>query len=51
MYVLPQIKVSPVKVFVIHVEVQTADQNVHRISISSMYKDGTLRVRARLTLD
>lgn len=40
-----QIKVSPVKVFVIHLEVVTQDQNVHRVSISSMYKAEQLRVR------
>lgn len=39
-----QLKVSPVKVFVIHVEAMTTDQIVHRISISTMYKDEQLRV-------
>ncbi|GFH23850.1 DUF667 domain-containing protein, partial [Haematococcus lacustris] len=40
-----QVKVTPVKVFVIHLEVQTQDQNVHRISISSMYRTESLQVR------
>ncbi|KAL6762256.1 WD40-repeat-containing domain protein, partial [Haematococcus lacustris] len=38
-----QVKVTPVKVFVIHLEVQTQDQNVHRISISSMYRTESLQ--------
>lgn len=42
--VCKQVKVSPVKVFVIHVEVMTADQNTHRISISNMYTPDTLKV-------
>ncbi|MEW5300015.1 MAG: hypothetical protein WDW36_002979 [Sanguina aurantia] len=41
-----QVKVSPVKVFVIHVEVMTADQNTHRISISNMYTSDTLKRRS-----
>ncbi|GFH18736.1 uncharacterized protein HaLaN_15587 [Haematococcus lacustris] len=38
-----RVKVTPVKVFVIHLEVQTQDQNVHRISISSMYRTESLQ--------
>lgn len=45
MVLLVQMKVSPVKVFVVHLEVQTADENVHRISISSMYRESVVRVR------
>ena len=40
-----QMKVTPVKVFVIHIEVITADLNVHRVSISPMYSHEGLRVR------
>ena len=39
-----QIKVSPVKVFVVHLELMTEDQNIHRVSISSMYTAEALRV-------
>lgn len=42
---LLQIKATPVKVFVIHLDVVTADLIVHRVSISSMYKDHAPRVR------
>ncbi len=41
-----QLKVSPVKVFVMHIEAVTVDQCVHRISISNMYSQDTLKVRA-----
>eukprot|EP00200_Dunaliella_tertiolecta_P010081 CAMPEP_0202389192 /NCGR_PEP_ID=MMETSP1127-20130417/81538_1 /ASSEMBLY_ACC=CAM_ASM_000462 /TAXON_ID=3047 /ORGANISM="Dunaliella tertiolecta, Strain CCMP1320" /LENGTH=212 /DNA_ID=CAMNT_0048990859 /DNA_START=148 /DNA_END=782 /DNA_ORIENTATION=+ len=34
-----QVKLSPVKVFAIHLEVTTADLCVHRVSISTMYRD------------
>jgi hypothetical protein len=40
-----QLKVTPVKVFVIHIEAQTEDGNVHRVSISNMYSSETLKVR------
>lgn len=39
-----QLKASPVKVFVLHIEVQSADKNVHRISISNMYSPDALKV-------
>lgn len=45
-----QVKASPVKVFVLHLEVVTEDQNVHRVSISSMYHEDTFRVRAAKAL-
>ncbi|GFR42730.1 hypothetical protein Agub_g3649, partial [Astrephomene gubernaculifera] len=32
-----QLKATPVKVFVVHIEVGTTDGNVHRISVSNMY--------------
>ncbi|GLI66011.1 hypothetical protein VaNZ11_009714 [Volvox africanus] len=32
-----QLKVTPIKVFVIHIEAVTEDQNVHRVSVSNMY--------------
>ncbi|GLC33983.1 hypothetical protein PLESTB_000825300 [Pleodorina starrii] len=38
-----QLKVTPIKVFVIHIEVLTEDQNVHRISISNMYSPDALK--------
>ena len=40
-----QLKVTPVKVFVIHIEAQTEDGNVHRVSISNMYSSESLKVR------
>lgn len=33
------IKPEPPKTFVIHIEVLTTDHNIHRVSISNMYKD------------
>lgn len=39
-----QLKVSPVKVFVVHVEAVTADGNVHRVSVSNMYSADALKV-------
>ncbi len=38
--VASQLKVTPVKVFVVHLEVVTSDLNMHRISISPMYQEG-----------
>ncbi|KAG2491091.1 hypothetical protein HYH03_010535 [Edaphochlamys debaryana] len=38
-----QLKVTPVKVFVIHVEALTQDGNMHRISISNMYSQDSLK--------
>lgn len=38
-----QIKVNPVKNFVIHVEVLTANHNNYRISVSNMYKHDNLK--------
>ena len=43
-----QIKVSPVKMFAIHLEAMTADHCIHRISISAMYKEKQLRVRVNM---
>ena len=37
-------KVSPIRVFAVHLEVMTADKCIHRISISSMYKEAQQRV-------
>eukprot|EP00967_Tisochrysis_lutea_P004785 scaffold5639_cov25-Tisochrysis_lutea.AAC.2 len=41
-----QVKLSPVKVFAIHLEVTTADLCVHRVSISTMYRDQHSKVGA-----
>ncbi|KAG2447660.1 hypothetical protein HYH02_007576 [Chlamydomonas schloesseri] len=38
-----QLKVTPVKVFAIHIEVVTEDHNIHRISISNMYNPDSLK--------
>ncbi|KXZ51898.1 hypothetical protein GPECTOR_11g331 [Gonium pectorale] len=38
-----QLKVTPVKVFVIHIEVITEDNNLHRVSISNMYSADALK--------
>jgi hypothetical protein len=40
-----QIKATPVKVFVIHLEVVTQDQIMHRMSISNMWDKGPMKVR------
>ncbi|GAX72875.1 hypothetical protein CEUSTIGMA_g330.t1 [Chlamydomonas eustigma] len=38
-----KIKASPVKVFVIHIEVITMDRNLHRITISNMFNPDTMK--------
>ncbi|KAG2423007.1 hypothetical protein HXX76_015605 [Chlamydomonas incerta] len=38
-----QLKVTPVKVFAIHIEAVTEDHNIHRISISNMYNPDSLK--------
>ncbi|PNH08695.1 WD repeat domain-containing protein [Tetrabaena socialis] len=38
-----QLKATPVKVFVIHIEAVTEDHNVHRLSISNMYTSDSVK--------
>ncbi|KAG1677552.1 hypothetical protein FOA52_014450 [Chlamydomonas sp. UWO 241] len=38
-----QFKASPVKVFIIHVDLLTHDGNVHRVSISNMYSPDSIK--------